>query len=143
MSAQWIPAVLRAEVQRRAEGTCEYCRVHEDDVFVPHEPDHIIAEQHGGPTTEGNLALACYHCNRNKGANIASVDPHTGLSEFLFHPRRDTWVLNFRLEGSWIVPLTASGRATASLLKFNTASRLHFRETLVLGHRFPVQSRLS
>lgn len=140
MSAQWIPAALRAEVQRRAGGCCEYCRVHEEDVLVPHEPDHIIAEQHGGPTTADNLALACYHCNRHKGTNIASVDPDTGLPVLLFHPRGDSWREHFTAEGSRIVPLTPSGRATAALLKFNTAPRLRLRETLVLAGRFPVHS---
>ena len=69
MSAQWIPAGLRAEVRHRARGRCEYCGVHEADVGAPHEPDHIVAEQHGGQTTVENLAYACYHCNRS-GAEL-------------------------------------------------------------------------
>ncbi len=140
MSARWIPAVLRAEVLRRADGCCEYCQVHEDDVLVPHEPDHIIAEQHGGTTSAENLALACYQCNRHKGTNLASIDLDTGQPAFLFHPRRDRWMDHFRLEDARIVPLTAAARATAALLKFNSATRLRLRETLVLAGRFPVGS---
>jgi hypothetical protein len=36
----------------------------EEDAFLPHEPDDVIAEKHGGPTTFQNLALACFDCNR-------------------------------------------------------------------------------
>jgi 5-methylcytosine-specific restriction endonuclease McrA len=42
---------------------------------IPFEIDHIIAESHGGPTAAQNLALACYHCNSFKGANLAGIDP--------------------------------------------------------------------
>jgi len=47
-------------------------------VLLPHQPDHIIARQHGGQTTADNLAFACIHCNRHKGPNIASIDPIYG-----------------------------------------------------------------
>ena len=140
MSGQRIPAALRALVHQRAGGCCEYCRIHEDDVLAPHEPDHIVAEQHGGPTTADNLAFSCYHCNRHKGTNLASVDPATCQSVFLFHPRRDNWKEHFKLEGARIVPLTASGRATAALLNFNARARLEFREILTLVGRFPCGS---
>jgi len=99
MSGRRIPAALRALVHQRAGGCCEYCHIHEDDVLAPHEPDHIVAEQHGGPTTANNLAFSCYHCNRHKGTNLASADPATCQSVFLFHPRRDNWTEHFKLEG--------------------------------------------
>ena len=86
MSTQWIPAALRTEVLQRAGGRCEYCRVHQDDAGVPHEPDHIVAEQHGGQTAAENLAFACYHCNRHKGTNLASVDPGERPAGFPFPP---------------------------------------------------------
>lgn len=75
MSRSYIPAPIRRSVIDRAAGRCEYCLVHDEDVLLPHEPDHIIAEQHGGKTELDNLALACIHCNRRKGPNIASTDP--------------------------------------------------------------------
>ena len=34
-----------------------------------HEIDHVIAEQHRGPATPENLALACFHCNNHKGTS--------------------------------------------------------------------------
>jgi 5-methylcytosine-specific restriction endonuclease McrA len=39
--------------------------------------DHIIARQHGSRTELDNLALACVHCNRFKGPNVAGLDPDT------------------------------------------------------------------
>ena len=48
MTSTRISTALRAMVRQRAAGRCEYCLVHEDDPLLPHEPDHVIAEQHGG-----------------------------------------------------------------------------------------------
>ena len=138
MSTQWVPATLRAEVRRHAAGRCEFCLVHEDDVGAPHEPDHIIAEQHGGRTTVENLAFACYHCNRHKGTNLASIDPETAKPEFLFHPRRQKWADHFRIEGPLVIALTPTGRATVALLKFNEPERVESRRLLILAGRFPV-----
>ena len=137
MSSQWIPAGLRAEVRQRARGRHEYCGVHEEDVWAPHEPDHIIAEQHGGRTAAENLAYACFHCNRHKGTNLASVDPESGQPVFLFQPRRDVWSDHFQIDGARIIGLTATGRTTSALLKFNAPERLESRRLLVLARRYP------
>ena len=88
---------LRRQVRERAQGRCEYCLIHEEDMFYPHEPDHVIAEKHGGPTSLDNLALSCFHCNRFKGSDLASVDPTTGKIVFLFQPRSQNWNRHFRL----------------------------------------------
>ncbi len=47
----------------RANRRCEYCHFSEDLAWLPFQVDHIIAEKHGGPTTEDNLALSCFYCN--------------------------------------------------------------------------------
>jgi 5-methylcytosine-specific restriction endonuclease McrA len=39
-------------------------------VFFAHEPDQVIAAQHGGQTELANLAFACFQCNRLKGPPI-------------------------------------------------------------------------
>lgn len=39
-----------------------------------HHLDHLIALQHGGATTDANLALACIECNQSKGADLAAID---------------------------------------------------------------------
>lgn len=137
MSSSSIPVVLRQAITQRAQGRCEYCLLHADDSLLPHEPDHIIASQHGGSTTADNLALACFDCNRLKGPNIASVDPDTGTVVPLFHPQRDRCAEHFRLEGACIIPLTSAGRATASLLRFNAPDRLRLRDALAQAGRYP------
>lgn len=38
-----------------------------------------------------NLALACFPCNRRKSDHQEMVDPETGASVRLFHPRQDQW----------------------------------------------------
>lgn len=136
MSGQWIPSALRVIVRERAAGRCEYCLVHEADVLAPHEPDHIVAEQHGGETVAENLAFACYHCNRLKGPNLASIDPESGQRIFLFNPRQDKWSTHFKLDGPRIIPLTPSGRATAALLKFNFPERVESRRRLLRAGRY-------
>lgn len=141
MSAR-ISAEIRATVRERAEGCCEYCRVHEDDVLVPHEPDHVIAEQHGGRSTLENLALACFHCNRFKGPNISSIDPDSGEIVPLFNPRTQLWQQHFRFDGANIVPISANGRTTVSLLKLNSSERIRVRRSLMSAERFPLNKEL-
>lgn len=131
MSSNWIPANLRALVHERAAGCCEYCRIHESDVTYPHEPDHILGSQHGGATVPENLALACFHCNRQKGPNISSIDPMTGELSALFHPRRHRWAEHFHRDGERILGLTSVGRATVTLLEFNSTPRLELRRALL------------
>ena len=111
MSGRRISASLRRAVQSRAKSLCDYCRIPELGTLFGHEPDHIIAKQHGGETTLDNLALACMQCNRCKGPNIASVDPETKRVVPLFNPRMDRWENHFRADGGRIAPLTAIGRA--------------------------------
>ncbi|MFN0079029.1 MAG: HNH endonuclease [Prosthecobacter sp.] len=78
MSTTRISVALRRLVIERAGSQCEYCGIHENEVLLPHEVDHIIAEQHGGETVEQNLCFAYFQCNRRKGPNLSGVDPLTG-----------------------------------------------------------------
>ncbi len=32
-----VPKRLRRQVQERAQGRCEYCLIHESDMYYPHE----------------------------------------------------------------------------------------------------------
>jgi hypothetical protein len=99
--------------------------------WAGHTIDHVIAEKHGGTTSDDNLALACILCNSRKASDLASIDELTGCIEPLFHPRRDRWADHFELRGGRIEPLTARGRATTRLLHFNDPPRIRERELLV------------
>ncbi len=67
------PEAVRKLVQSRAFDGCEYCLLELSDAGFPHEIDHVISRKHGGTSDPGNLALACYLCNRYKGSDIASL----------------------------------------------------------------------
>jgi len=136
MSEQ-VSTALRAYIRQRARGRCEYCLLHEDDVFAPHEPDHIVAIKHRGETHEDNLGWTCFSCNRHKGSDLASIDLETGRLMRLFNPRRDRWTKHFRLEGAFIIPLTPVGRVTEYLLQFNLPESVQRREMLILAGRYP------
>jgi len=132
-----IPSRLRAQVRARAAGHCEYCLLHEDDAWEPHQPDHIVARKHRGASAEDNLAWTCSVCNRRKGSDLASIDEVTGKVVRLFHPRRDTWSRHFRLAGGRIVPRTNVGRVTEFLLQFNRPDRVQVREILHRKRLYP------
>ena len=111
------------------------------ETLAPHEPDHVIATQHGGGTTLENLAHACFQCNRLKGPNLAFLDPETGAVTPLYNPGAERWPAHFRLVDALIVPLTAVGRATASLLRLNDPERVTIHANLLTWGRYtPPQS---
>jgi hypothetical protein len=93
--------------------------------------DHIIARQHGGPTEFENLALACVHCNRFKGPNIAGLDPDNAEIVRLFHPRRDSWAEHFIWDGPQLKALTQIGRVTIALLHINDPGVVAVRKALM------------
>lgn len=135
----FISERLRRQVQERAHGRRKYCLLHEEGAYYPHEPDHVIAEKHGGPTSLENLALACFNCNRFKGSDLASVDPASGKIALLFNPREQTWSRHFRLNGPLIEGTTASGRATVALFHMNDAERVNLRLGLIELGRYPMR----
>lgn len=131
MAQKYIPVALRRSVRSRARECCEYCLIPERLTLATHWVDHIIAEKHGGLTTEDNLALSCVLCNQHKGTDLTSIDPETGQITPLFHPRRDSWTDHFRLVGARIEAITPTGRATVRLLQWNQMDRVEERELLV------------
>ena len=86
-----MDAALVELVWARARSSCEHCQLPQSLSAIPFEIDHILAQKHGGPTNDSNLALSCFYCNSYKGPNIAGVDPVSGRIVRLYHPRRDRW----------------------------------------------------
>lgn len=132
-----VPEELRRLVAARAGHTCEYCLIHEDDVFLAFEVDHIISRKHGGVTAAENLACACFYCNRYKGTDLATDFGSAAELVRLFNPRINRWEDHFRVESAWIEGRTQIGMATAALLKFNIPERLLERADLAQGGRWP------
>ena len=98
---------------------------------MPFHIDHVIARQHGGQTVFSNLALACLHCNRHKGPNIAGRDPDTGKLVRLFDPREHHWIDHFDWAGAELVGKTSIGRTTIGVLGINDPDFLAVREALM------------
>ena len=124
-------------VRERAGERCEYCLYPQEASFLAFEVEHIIAEKHGGATTENNLALACPYCNRFKGTDLGSLDPESGQLTPLFNPRTQQWTEYFRLDGAWIVPLTPEGRVTVAILQLNHPDRILERQRLIQVEEYP------
>ena len=93
--------------------------------------DHIIAIQQGGATVIDNLALACVHCNRHKGPNVAGVDAMTGQVTPLFHPRRERWPDHFAWAGAVLTGKTQTGRVTIEVQAINSPDFRTMRAALM------------
>lgn len=122
---------LEQLVRMRANGRCEYCGLPERYSSTPFQMDHIVAEQHSGPTVASNLALACFACNHHKGPNLGGVDPKTGSKFWLFNPRRHKWTRHFAWNGAVLRGRTPVGRATIAVLAINAPHRIAQRAALI------------
>lgn len=114
-----IPGALRSRVIERAADRCEYCGIAQSGQEAVFHIDHIVPRSAGGETVPDNLALACVSCSPRKAARIGGVDPDSGNSVSIFHPRLMRWSEHFRAQGEWLMGETATGRATVELLKIN------------------------
>lgn len=126
-----ISNTQRGLVNSRAKGMCEYCRVPQTSGTITYHVDHIRPIKHNGTDDIDNLCLSCYKCNGYKGTNIAGYDPLSDEITRLYHPRQDDWFTHFTIiETMEIEGLTAEGRTTAELLRFNEAGRVRYRQVL-------------
>jgi hypothetical protein len=121
-----LSEALRRLVAERADHLCEYCLVHEADVYHGCEVDHVVSVKHGGTTVPENLAYACFHCNRHKGADLGSLSLRTGkLVRFL--PIRLRAKMVFCIQVSCVFPFVGTGLIPRfSLLARNRIGRVRF-----------------
>jgi hypothetical protein len=118
----------RRLVRERAADCCEYCRLPQEwSPMARLHVEHIRPRKHGGPDDDGNLALACVHCNSHKGSNLTGIDPDTGEIAELFNPRTQDWNDHFSWEGIEIIGLTPCGRATVRVLNMNAERAMYVR----------------
>jgi HNH endonuclease len=133
----YITVALRKLVIDRAQGKCEYCRIHQDFSIYTHEVDHVVAIKHGGETIAENLVLSCLPCNRHKGSDLTSIDPITGEITPLFNPRIHDWLKHFKLERGYILGQTSLGRTSIFLLRLNDPTRVQIRQALIQQKIYP------
>ncbi len=126
-----ISAATRRRVRQRAGEACEYCKLRQEhSPLASLQIEHIIARQHGGGDEAENLALACIDCNLAKGTNIAGIDPLTGITTALFHPRRQRWDEHFEWQSGVLVGKTTIGRTTIVVLRINAEEQVQLRLAL-------------
>ncbi len=128
----YISDVLRQHVTERASGLCEYCQTAQAIVVVM-EVDHVVPEAAGGQTEADNLCLACRGCNSFKQDFQMGIDPETGQETALFNPRTQHWEMHFQWsgDGSLLIGLTPTGRATIARLRMNRESVIDSRRLWV------------
>jgi hypothetical protein len=118
----------RGRVRERAGHRCEYCHLRqEDSPLASLHIEHVIPRVHGGGEDLDNLALACIDCNLHKGPNLTGIDPETGETTALFHPRHHRWEDHFEWHGVSLFGKTPIGRTTIRVLDMNSEDRLTLR----------------
>jgi hypothetical protein len=101
--------------------------------------EHVIPIAAGGETTEANLALSCFACNRRKWDRRSGLDPAAGGEHRLFNPRTDLWNEHFAWsrDGLSILGRSPIGRATVSVLEMNRERLRQIRAADVALGRHP------
>jgi len=99
--------------------------------------EHAVPLSRGGSSELDNLAWACPGCNLHKSDRIEAVDPNSGQTARLFHPREDTWNDHFRWDDHSIVGRTPVGLATEDALQLNNERRILIRQAEQLFGLFP------
>lgn len=105
--------------------------------------EHILPLAQGGSSEEDNLWLACAWCNSYKGTQTDAIDSATGTMVSLFNPRTQMWAEHFRWnhDGSEIVGLTPSGRATVEALRLNNQYIVPARRQWTLAGWHPPETQ--
>ncbi len=134
MSRTHISEALRRRVAAAARLRCGYCQTLQVVVGYPLHIEHIIPEAAGGLSTEDNLWLACCVCNNAKGVQTHAYDPVTRTDVPLFNPRTQDWQEHFAWsrDGTQVIGLTPTGRATVLALQLNSPLRVLARQRWVL-----------
>jgi len=124
------------------EPRCTYCQSPERLLGIPLEADHIIPESAGGETLLENLCLCCRSCNGYKSMRISAPDSQTGRRIRLFHPKRQKWSTHFAWsqDGTRIIGLTPTGRATVEVLNMNHHLIVNLRHLWCLLRQHPPKS---
>jgi hypothetical protein len=143
MTRKRLARRLKNLVRERAQGYCEYCLCTERYATESFSTEHIIPLAAGGSDEADNLALACQGCNGAKHDNLSALDPATGLSVPLYHPRRQQWHEHFRwnVDYTLLIGLTPFGRATIEALDLNRGGVVNLRQVMSLAGKHPPAHR--
>jgi HNH endonuclease len=122
----------REFIEQRAKNCCEYCLSQTKFSPDPFSIEHIIPRSKGGTSDFDNLAIACQGCNNFKYNHTHAIDPVTGESVPIYHPRQQNWCDHFTWtkNATQIIGLTPTGRATIDRLKLNREGVVNLRRIL-------------
>ena len=134
---------LRVRLAERAFRVCEYCLVHEDDLYHGCEVEYIRSVKHDGADVKENLAIVCFHCIRHKGSDLGSIAGTSGVLTRFFNPRIDRWSEHFQEHDGGIDGLTEIGEVTVRILEFNHPERVARRRALAEVGRYPTIEALA
>lgn len=139
MTKEYIPTELRRIVQERGNYCCEYCRSQLCYAMSPFAIEHIVSRDKGGPTHLENLAFSCQGCNSHKYNKTEALDTLTQQLVALYHPRQQRWRDHFAWsqDGTIILGLTLTGRATVDTLQLNRPGVVNLRRVLVVLGEHP------
>lgn len=128
-----VTSQQRAAVIHCACGCCEYCWAQEQFAPDPFSVEHIVPTVKGGTNALSNLAYSCQGCNGRKYVSTTAIDPATGDSVSLYHPRLHQWREHFAWNEDYthIIGLTPIGRATVDRLHLNRTGLVNLRSILV------------
>ena len=87
---RYISEKIRLHIASLADFRCEYCHIHEDDLFFSFQIDYVISLKHGGTSEVDNLAYSCSMCNQNKGTDLGTYLPDSKRLVRLFNPKKDS-----------------------------------------------------
>ena len=129
----YVSVDLQRQIRAYFAGCCAYCRTLEELTVTTFEFEHIIPRSAGGQTTFENLCLSCPSCNRHKAHRQSAIDLITNETVALFHPHRQEWEEHFDWseDGTEILGLSPTGRATISALKMNRPQLVRIRRMWV------------
>ncbi len=139
--SQYVSVELRRAIRKQFQNCCAYCETAEHLTVAIFEVEHIVPRAKGGETVLSNLCLACPSCNRYKSIQQTVVDPQTRQKVSLFHPQQDSWQTHFSWheDGTEIIGITSTGRATISALRMNRLQLMRVRKMWVVMGEHPPQ----
>jgi hypothetical protein len=133
----------RQRITEQAMGCCEYCKTPLAFATVENfDIEHITPVAKGGLTVLENPALSCPGCNDSKQVQTHAIDPESGESVALFHPRQQLWIDHFvwGLDGQQLQGRTSVGRATILALRLNRSGLVNLRRAQWALNLHPLQA---
>jgi hypothetical protein len=132
LSKRSVTVKQKQMVIRRARGCCEYCQNQLRFTNQAFSIEHIIPKSRGGKNSLDNLALSCQSCNNHKYTKTTGVDPITGKTVPLYHPRQQSWEEHFAWNDdcTLVIGITPTGRATVATLRLNKSGLVNLRRIL-------------